>query len=83
MLRKKLKLSGVLSKNYLTTGKIYYWEHFGMMDNPDYTKDYLWKMQFYINHGIIPNINLITTYETKDFPLTADEVEHWIQRIFF
>lgn len=61
---------------------LYYWEHFGMMDNADYVRDYLWKMDKYLNHNIIPGIHLITTYETKEHPLSADEVEHLIRHYF-
>lgn len=57
------------------TGKIIYWEHFGMMDEPNYNKNTYPKLQFYSSHGIIPGINLITTYETKDHPLDAEYVK--------
>jgi len=51
------------------TGKTYYWEHFGMMDNPDYARNAFSKLQRYSSHGIFPDDNLITTYETKDMHL--------------
>lgn len=64
------------------SSKIYYWEHFGMMDNPMYSKDVYNKLQVYNNHGYIPSINLITTFETKANPLTSDAVEKIIQHYF-
>ena len=44
------------------TGQIYYWEHFGKMDDPIYAKNVCDKIQLYISHGIIPSVQLITTY---------------------
>ncbi len=64
------------------TGKIYYWEHFGLMDDPTYCKNMCSKLQLYTSHGIIPNIQLITTYETKDNPLSFETIENTIQKYF-
>lgn len=64
------------------TGELFYWEHFGMMDNPDYCKNVLSKLQFYISNGIIPTIQLITTYETKENPLSAETVEGIVEDYF-
>lgn len=64
------------------TDMLYYWEHFGMFDDADYINDALMKLQNYAKHGIIPNINLITTYETKDNPFTLDMAEKIIQFYF-
>lgn len=60
------------------TGKIYYWEHFGIMDDPNYTNNVLLKLNTYITNQIIPTINLITTYETKEHPLTIDTINRVI-----
>ncbi len=64
------------------TGNLFYWEHFGMMDNPAYCRNVSSKLQLYFSHGIIPSINLITTYETKDNPLDVEIVEGIIQHYF-
>lgn len=64
------------------TGKFYYWEHFGQMDNPEYFPKACSKMQLYISHGIIPSINLITTYETSEFPLASEDVLKIIKHYF-
>lgn len=64
------------------TGKIYYWEHFGMMDNPTYIQKTFEKLQVYAQNGLIPHQQLITTFETKDTPLTTDTVQNIIQHIF-
>lgn len=64
------------------TGKTYYWEHFGMMDDPVYSKNACAKLQLYTSHGIIPTIQLITTYETKEHPLSSETVEKLIHEYF-
>lgn len=45
---------------------VYIWEHFGMMDNPEYVKKAISKINSYIRNGFIPGKNLIMTYETKE-----------------
>lgn len=64
------------------TGIVYYWEHFGLMDNPIYSQNAFSKLQLYTSHGIIPSIQLITTYETKENPLCPDTVEKIITHYF-
>ena len=60
------------------TGDLIYWEHFGLMDDPTYTRRNFSKLNTYVDNGIIPNINLITTYETKDEPLDTKQVNGMI-----
>lgn len=64
------------------TGQVYYWEHFGMMDNPIYNKNVCSKLQLYMSNGIIPTIQLITTYETQESPLTIETVENIVKQYF-
>ena len=64
------------------TGEIYYWEHFGMMDEPSYYKNAYSKLYLYTSNQIVPTIQLITTYETKQHPLNSETVEHLIQEYF-
>lgn len=64
------------------SGKFFYWEHFGQMDNPEYNTKVGPKLQLYISHNIIPTINLITTYETTKHPLTAEYVSQLIKQYF-
>lgn len=64
------------------TGDIYYWEHFGRMDEPSYYKNVAPKLQLYISHGIIPSINLITTYETQNNPLSSEIIDKIIHYYF-
>lgn len=64
------------------TGEIFYWEHFGMMDDPIYAGKTFSKLHTYSKYGIIPTINLITTYETGDNPLDLDAVQKNIEQYF-
>lgn len=64
------------------TGKIYYWEHFGRMDDPSYYKNVYPKLLLYNTYNIVPSIQLITTYETKDNPLSSDVIEKIITDYF-
>lgn len=64
------------------TDQIYYWEHFGMMDNPTYAKNAFSKLQIYYSYNIVPSINLITTYETRNAPLNIYQIESIIHYYF-
>lgn len=64
------------------TGEIFYWEHFGLMDEATYSKNTFNKLQLYAAHGIIPTIHLITSYETKSHPLNPDNVTSIITNYF-
>lgn len=64
------------------TGEVFYWEHFGRMDDADYAKKTYDKMQLYTTYGIVPTYNLITTYETRAKPLTAERVEQVVESYF-
>lgn len=64
------------------TGETFYWEHFGIMDDPAYVKKVYSKLEIYAHHGMIPSINLITTYETKEHPLSLEMIETIITYYF-
>lgn len=64
------------------TGTTYYWEHFGLMDKPDYCKTASAKLEFYSLNGILPSIHLITTYESSEHPLSPLLIEQTIQQFF-
>lgn len=64
------------------TGKIIYWEHFGRMADVKYNRNIGERIQTYVNNGIIPTIDLITTYETSDYPLTVHEIERIVKEYF-
>lgn len=67
------------------TKEIRYWEHMGMMDNPEYIHRNCKKMEDYSLNGIYPGVNLYITYETDETPIdiskihsTALEIKEWI-----
>ena len=64
------------------TGEYFYWEHFGMMDKPDYARSTIDKLNSYVEHGIIPSVNLITTYETADHPITQLKIANVVKEYF-
>ena len=61
------------------TGQFYYWEHFGMMDDEKYRINACNKIKLYCQNGIIPSVNLIMTFETKNNPLSIEKVKLIIQ----
>lgn len=64
------------------TGKIIYWEHFGLMDDPAYCDKAFNKLKIYALHGIIPSINLITTFETRQCPIDIESINKVIDEYF-
>ena len=61
------------------SGKIIYWEHFGMMDSSLYYQKAYSKLMLYAVNNIIPDINLIVTYETSKHPLSVIQVERKVE----
>lgn len=57
-----------------------YWEHLGMMDDPDYSENALQKIAAYEQNGIFPGENLILTYETRKCPINQKVIKLMIQR---
>ena len=64
------------------TGELYYWEHFGKMEDKEYADQAFTKLQKYNTHGIVPTIQLIMTFETKDNPLSPEKVDNIIEQYF-
>lgn len=64
------------------TGKMYIWEHLGMVDEPGYLTKNLNKIKAYIESGYIPGKNLILTWETKDTPIDVNYVKAIIDYYF-
>lgn len=64
------------------TGRTYYWEHFGMMDNENYAQAAFQKMQLYNINGIMLSDTLLATYESEESPLKSNIVENMIQQYF-
>lgn len=49
-----------------------YWEHEGMMDNPEYARTAIQKIETYEKNGIFPGENLILTFETSMTPINTE-----------
>ena len=56
----------------------FYWEHFGLMDDPDYLERTLLKLKSFAENHIIPGKNLIFTMESAACPLSTRQVENLI-----
>ena len=62
------------------TGELFIWEHFGMMDNPNYVnKSMMKKLGIYAIDGIYPGNSLITTFEDKTYILEESLVKRIIK----
>ena len=54
------------------TGKEVYWEHEGMLDNPEYARSAVKKIELYEMNGIYPGDALILTFETSVSVIRTD-----------
>ncbi len=63
--------------------KILYWEHFGLMDVPEYRQNAYAKLKIYNEYGIYQDIDLITTFETQFHSLDYDNIESKIQMLLY
>lgn len=79
-----LKGVGVVYPDFTTLNiqrrKEIWWEHLGMMDDPNYVENAIRKIASYEQNGIFPGENLILTYETKKNPLNQKVIKMMIQR---
>ena len=65
------------------TAEYYYWEHFGLLDDPKYVSESVCrKIKLYSDNGIIPSVKMIFTFETKSHPLSIETVERIIREYF-
>lgn len=55
--------------------KTVYWEHCGMVTEPQYMAHHKWKLQLYEKAGIVPWKNLIITYDDENGNLDARIIE--------
>ena len=51
-------------------------------DSPEYRRKVISKLELYMEYGIYPNQNLITTYETAENPLDAAKIEAVLNQYF-
>ncbi len=61
-------------------GKTYYWEHFGMMDLPEYAEKALKKIECYMENGLFIGEQLIVSFETKKSGMNYKMVDAYMHR---
>ena len=64
------------------TRQEFIWEHFGLMDDPEYAKNAAGKLRLYTENGILPGRNVIITMETQAEPISTRAVEKIISEFF-
>lgn len=64
------------------TGKTYYWEHLGGMDDMEYVRDNIPKIREYIGSGLALGESLVLTFETMNAPLSPREIDRTIKTYF-
>ena len=63
----------------LRTRQEFIWEHFGLIDSPEYAQNAASKLNLYTQNQILPGRNLIITMETATEPLTPSIIEEMIK----
>lgn len=58
------------------------WEHFGMVDNPEYARKMIRKIYAYSENGFILGEGLLATFETSQFPLNARWLDSFVNTCF-
>lgn len=64
------------------TKKLWYYEHFGRMDEWSYIEKTTKKLEIYANNGIVIGKQLLATFETKSNPLDTNLVEDMLRYYF-
>ena len=59
--------------------KTFLWEHLGRMDDPDYCKKNLGKLEDYEKNGYFPGKNLILTMEIRDRPVSPPKIKRIVE----
>lgn len=65
----------------LRTGKITYYEHFGLMDNPEYANDFVRKIKTYSKNNYVIGRDVIFTCETLEHPLDVEVLRKLVEEI--
>lgn len=63
----------------IKTREVFYLEHFGMMDNPEYCKKALEKIDMYEENGILLGEKLFATFESSLKPINMKSIEYLIR----
>ena len=59
-----------------------YLEHFGMMDDLDYVRNVMRKLNTYEKNGIYIGVNLFVTYESVKYPLNTKGLDGLLKQLF-
>lgn len=62
------------------TGKEIVWEHFGMMDDPEYSKRAVLKIEAYELSGWHVGKNFVMTFETNECQLSVKKIEETVKQ---
>ena len=57
------------------------WEHFGMMDDPEYSEKAVRKINAYMKNGICQGQQLLVTFETSHIPIDMMAVQPLLEQI--
>lgn len=63
------------------THREFVWEHFGMIDVPEYCQNMASKMEMYLQNGFCMGKNFVMTTETHERPLNSMMVEAMLERL--
>lgn len=78
----KLKKFGTVYPDFTVLNvrlrRAFIWEHFGMMDDPEYSAKALMKIEGYEKNGYYPGSHLIFTHETSSRPVGTRLIEDLI-----
>ena len=55
-------------------GRCFILEHFGRMDKREYKSDTLWKIEHYVDFGLLPGRDIVFTFESDRIPLYVNEM---------
>lgn len=64
------------------TGKVFYYEHFGMMEDDKYKKDAAQRIRDYEKLGIMPGTGLVMTFESDNCVISTTALD-WLCRKYF
>ena len=79
--RKRIVVSPDFTCLNVRTHREFVWEHFGMIDVPEYCQNMASKMEIYLQNGFCMGKNFVMTTETHERPLNSMMVEAMLERL--
>ena len=84
----EIRMDGIIKVIYpdftilnIHTGRIFYWEHAGRMDDPYYANEFVKKVNTYIANELLPGRDIMITYETLGNSLDISVVKRMVKEI--